>query len=144
MKMFTLGYEKRNVQEFIEILKEANVQTLVDVRETAWSYKRDFCKTKFKNALSDAGIDYIHLKELGNPKEIRRSGVTSVSILKKYRRYLKDTSAGIPELLTLLESSKQEKKNICLTCYEKDHRDCHRSIISEHVFGKVTGKIVHL
>ena len=64
MMLFTLGYEKRNISDFIEILRRARVDTLVDVRETAWSHKRDFCKTKFSTALKDVGIEYIHLKQL--------------------------------------------------------------------------------
>lgn len=145
MKVYTLGYEKRNIDEFISILIQARVKILIDVRETAWSYKRDFCKTKFRNALCEKGIEYIHLKELGNPKTLRKSGKGSGEILNNYKSYLEDTGAGIDTLLDLILEAKESRKHICLTCFEKDHACCHRSIIIDHIQPSLEKiKIVHL
>ncbi|MDR1430587.1 MAG: DUF488 domain-containing protein, partial [Propionibacteriaceae bacterium] len=44
---------------------------LVDVRQTPISRKRGLSKTALGAALSEAGIDYIHLRELGNPRDNR-------------------------------------------------------------------------
>jgi uncharacterized protein (DUF488 family) len=44
--LFTLGYEKRTIDEFIEILDDANVDVLIDVRDVPWSHKRDLAKSK--------------------------------------------------------------------------------------------------
>ena len=144
MTIYTIGYEKRNIQEYIEILKKARVQTLIDVRETAWSYKRDFCKVKFNSALSAAGIEYVHLKELGNPKKFRKNYSPADTILKKYKTYLEKTQSGIPALLNLIVFASFKNENVCLTCFEKDHRTCHRSIITECITNTFTVKIVHL
>lgn len=142
MKVFTLGYEKRNVSEYISTLNAANVKILIDVREIPWSYKRDFCKVRFSEALRNAGIEYIHLKALGNPKSIRKAGKDTAEILKTYSAYLKKTDAGIDALLEIFNYAKKKKLNVCLTCFERDSSCCHRSIITDHVHPKINGLIV--
>lgn len=144
MKIYTLGYEKRTIDQFIEALKAADVHTLIDVRETAWSYKRDFCKVKFSQALSGAGINYIHLRELGNPKRFRRDDSDRDRVLGKYKSHLEETEAGIPEIIDLIKVAKRDKKNICLTCYEREHTECHRSIITNHPKIARAATITHL
>ena len=52
--LYTLGYEKRTLREFIAILTEAEIEILVDVRETAWSHKPGFSKGLFRSALKRA------------------------------------------------------------------------------------------
>ncbi|MGH7510306.1 MAG: hypothetical protein ACREMZ_12670 [Gemmatimonadales bacterium] len=37
--LLTLGYEKRSIDEFVRLLKQATVDVLLDVRETAWSHQ---------------------------------------------------------------------------------------------------------
>jgi len=32
----------------------------------------------------------------------------------------------------------------CLLCFERDHRDCHRSLVAEMVRAETGQKIVHL
>lgn len=130
-KIYTLGYEKKSIHEFINILVKADVNILVDVRERAWSYKRDFCKTKFSNELKKHGIEYIHIRTAGNPRALRTESISRAEILNKYKLYLTKTLSGIPEISSVLEVSFTEGKNICLTCFEREHQHCHRSIITE-------------
>lgn len=144
MKVFTLGYEKRNIEEFIAVLKEANVQVLVDVRETPWSYKKDFCKTRLKEALVKKGIEYVHVKGLGNPKQLRKSNTDRGTILNKYRKYLDETESGVLELMGIIDHAKKKKSNLCLTCYEREHLECHRSVIIDHIKSIISVTVTHL
>lgn len=142
LKIYTLGYEKKSIHEFIDILKEANVNILVDVRERAWSYKRDFCKTKFSAELKKGGIEYVHIRNAGNPRAFRTESISRDMVLSKYKRYLVKTKAGIPEINTLLYESRSAGKNICLTCFEREHDHCHRSIITDYL--KSTNKSLQI
>ena len=36
--LYTLGYEKRSIEEFVALARSSGVDVLVDVRETAWSH----------------------------------------------------------------------------------------------------------
>lgn len=141
MTIYTIGYEKKNIEEYIKILKENKIQILIDVREIAWSYKKDFCKTKFNSHLSENGILYLHHKDLGNPKVFRKNITDRTKTLKLYEKYLNKTKNGLEELENVISKT---KKKICLTCFEKEHLECHRSIIVK-VFSKDrTLKVVNL
>lgn len=129
--IFTLGYEKTTIEEYTSRLKKAKVTTLIDVRERAWSRKKDFCKTRFSTYLEEHGIQYVHVPEAGNPSEIRKSSKNVKQVLKKYERYLSKNEEGILQILGHLGSS--QKQVICLTCVEKDYAACHRSIITTHL-----------
>lgn len=56
--LFTIGYEGRVVDSFVEDLGNAGVEVLVDVRELAQSRKRGFSKTALSALLDEAGIEY--------------------------------------------------------------------------------------
>ena len=70
-RICTIGYEGRDIAEFIEVLTSAEVTLVVDVRENAMSRIRGFSKRRLHETLGDSGISYEHLKRLGNPKENR-------------------------------------------------------------------------
>ena len=145
MTIYSLGYEKRNIQEYIQILNDAKVHKLIDVRETAWSYKRDFCKSRLTSALAEVNIEYVHIKELGNPKKIRKSEVPHNEILKLYKSYLRETESGINYLKDIIQTAIKKKQNICLTCFEREHLDCHRSIIIRLIKSKIPAvNVIHL
>ena len=49
-------------------LKANRVKLLIDVRDVPISRKPGFSKTSLAQGLADAGIGYLHLKGLGDPK----------------------------------------------------------------------------
>ena len=67
-QVWTIGYERTGVPDFVATLKAANIQTLVDVREVANSRRTGFAKKSLAANLGQAGIGYIHMKALGTPK----------------------------------------------------------------------------
>jgi len=129
IKVFTLGYEKRTIDEFVNLLLVSRVGILVDVREKAWSHKKSFCKTNFRNSLEGANIEYVHIREAGNPRSIRMNAQSAEQVLRKYENYLKKTRSGIKELSIVLDLAKKANVNVCFTCFERDFNCCHRSIL---------------
>src|SRR5260370_1236139 len=101
MKIFTLGYQGLNLQQYITLLEAADVAVVVDVRETAWSYKPGFSKSPLREGLNRAGIDYIHLKSAGNPSKNRKTARTTKECLSRYRRHLLSNPACLDELCNL-------------------------------------------
>src|SRR5690606_31379274 len=92
---FTIGYQLRDLNEVVARLQEAGVDVLIDVRETAWSYKKGFSKTHLREALEEVGIEYVHARFVGNPKDIRRKADTHEACLVAYSEYLGER----PELI---------------------------------------------
>jgi uncharacterized protein (DUF488 family) len=130
MKVYTIGYGGRRPQEFIAILKEHGVITLADVRllpeRTRFgSYKKAKESSKgVERLLSDAGIKYVWLRELGNIY------MDSDDWSEKYRLLLEAEGDRRTERLLNLQFP------VCLLCAEKDPERCHRSIIAEHLAGR--------
>lgn len=139
----TIGYEGSDLSDFIASVSEAGVEVLVDVRDRAQSRKKGFSKTALSEALNDAGIEYLHLRELGDPKEGRdaaRSGQWT-KFLKIYGKVLaSDVAQDAMELIVKLSN----EKSVCLLCYERDHKTCHRKCITDEIENRAGKKARHL
>ena len=70
-RVHTIGYENTTVARFLDTLREAKVETVVDVRAVAGSRRPGFAKTNLAASLSEAGITYLHLRGLGTPADGR-------------------------------------------------------------------------
>ncbi|HKO71998.1 MAG TPA: DUF488 domain-containing protein, partial [Bradyrhizobium sp.] len=109
----------------------AGVKLLVDVRAVTSSRRPGFSKNQLAAALDERGIAYLHLRGLGTPKEGRqaaRSGKFD-ALHKIYAKHLKTSHAK--EELDELTSLVKKSGPVCLLCYERDHRHCHRQWIAE-------------
>ncbi|MBW8171776.1 DUF488 domain-containing protein [Ornithinimicrobium sp. Arc0846-15] len=128
-RLISIGYEGRNAAELIQRLKDQDVQVLVDVRLTPLSRKKGLSKTALSAALAEAGIRYVHHRQLGNPKDNRddfRKGLATSR--ERYRDVLTGTD-GSEALRHVLELLGQE--SVALLCFERDHDQCHRHMVAE-------------
>lgn len=123
-QVVSIGYEGRSAAELIDELCAQRVAVLVDIRLTPISRKPGLSKTALAAAASAAGIEYVHLRELGNPKANRpgyRAGQSAA--LDLYRSVLSsaDGQSALRHVTELLDGGA-----VALLCFERDHRDCHR------------------
>jgi uncharacterized protein (DUF488 family) len=127
--MVSVGYEGRNLDGFISILKANSVAVLIDVRLNAISRKRGFSKRALSEALEANGIEYLHTPQLGNPKE-NRAGFRGPGIENAKKNYLAHLNNGSrPVYEAVVERARRER--IALLCFESDDKNCHRSCIIE-------------
>lgn len=129
--VFSIGYEGRDINNFIDELKKVKIKTLVDVRETPYSRKKDFSKSRLREHLERANIRYYHIRELGSPKKLRdkfRRDSNFVYFAKRYQEYLDARRYLIKSLDQLLY-----KERICFMCFEKDYLRCHRNLVIEKI-----------
>jgi len=126
---YTIGYEGRELEEFVARLREQQVEVLIDIREKPASRKPGFSKTPLREALEDVGIEYLHVKALGSPSTIRyeyKRGGDKETFFKAYRAYLR---TQVAHLRTVLDAVRE--KTCCLMCLERHAMDCHRSTVSD-------------
>ena len=131
MKLYTIGYQERDLKDFVEILRAFNISVLIDVRQIPVSRKKGFSKTHLSQHLENKGIQYIHYRELGSPKELRdklKSDGDYDHFFNVYHKYMKSQVNVIEELYQIALD-----ENCCLMCYEKLFDKCHRSIIAEEI-----------
>jgi uncharacterized protein (DUF488 family) len=130
-KLFTIGYEQTPHKAVLDELESAGVKLLVDVRAVTSSRRPGFSKNQLAASLHERGIAYVHLKGLGTPKEGRlaaRSG-DYAALEKIFSAHLKKPEAK--QELDELSSLVKKAGPVCLLCYERDHRHCHRQMIAE-------------
>jgi uncharacterized protein (DUF488 family) len=130
-KLFTIGYEQTPSKAVLDELEQAGVKLLVDVRAIASSRRPGFSKTQLAAGLDERGISYLHLRGLGTPREGREAarGGQYALLHKIYAAHLKTAQAR--EQLDELSSLVKKAGPICILCYERDHRHCHRQWIAE-------------
>lgn len=143
-KLFTIGYEQTPAKAVLDELERAGVKLLVDVRAIASSRRPGFSKTQLAAGLDQRGISYLHLRGLGTPKEGREAarGGDMKALMKIYGAHLKTPQAKeeMDELATLVMKSGP----VCILCYERDHKSCHRKFIAEIIEGREGAKTKNL
>jgi uncharacterized protein (DUF488 family) len=128
MRIFTIGYEATTMGEFLAALQGAGVERVIDVRAIANSRRPGFSKTPLKNALSEVGIDYVHLRALGTPaagREAARAG-RKADLERIYDGQL-ETPQAMAEGAMMLELAAE--KPSALLCYEREPACCHRTLL---------------
>ena len=119
----TAGYAGRTVREFISALKSAGIKRLIDVRALPLSRRPGFSKSALAASLDAGGIEYVHLRDAGNPFRHEASDIERC--LLRYRHYLEDR----PDVLEQISVLTAEMPSILL-CVEADPSACHRSVIA--------------
>lgn len=141
--LLTIGYEGALIDDFVATLKLANVDVLIDIRDVPVSRKRGFSKKSLARALESAGLDYIHLRDLGDPKPgrdaARRGDIEAFERI--FRAHLaRDVSqealTKAVEIATRVRAS--------LLCFERNHAHCHRSIVAEAMGDREPFEVRHL
>lgn len=123
---FTLGYSRRTIDEILTALVAAGVRTLVDIRRNAVSrYRPELSKTNLARLVEARGLQYVHVPELGVPREIRAKAMhagTRDVIWDWYDQHVVAAYLG-NNLLGFFNSVEHP---VALMCTEIDPAECHR------------------
>ena len=145
MKLFTIGYEGWEIEDFSNFLKKNKIEMVIDTRKNPVSRKKGFSKNKMAEQLSLKKIDYLHLRDLGTPTEWRK--LEKIGKLSREKMFQMYVDKILPRVQKDLDQVKTlaKTKNVTLLCYEADACDCHRFFIAERLSkqNKKT-KIIHL
>jgi len=142
--LFTIGYEQTPAAAVLDELASAKVELLVDVRAVAASRRPGFSKRQLAAGLDERGIRYLHLRGLGTPKEGRLAARRGdlARLFDVYQKHLATPQAR--EELDELSALARSGTRLCLLCYERDHRHCHRQWIAELVHERTGAEVEHL
>lgn len=130
---FTLGYASRTLDEVLDVLSAHGIATLVDVRRDPVSrFRPQFNRKSLAAALPEHGIDYLHLPELGIPREVRTRLASNPA---EFARWY-DTNV-VPLFLgeTYPRLRATARSPLAFMCAEKDPAGCHRSRLAAALEG---------
>jgi uncharacterized protein (DUF488 family) len=128
----TIGYASAPLAEVIQTLKAAGVEVLIDVRAVAASRRAGFSKGLLSASLKNAGVDYVHLRELGTPKPGRmaaRAGRIG-EMREIFSAHMEEPGAQL-QLAQAVEIATGRKA--ALLCYCDEHAKCHRAIVADRM-----------
>lgn len=139
----TIGYEGASLEDFVATLLAAKIRCLVDVRELPISRRKGFAKTALSEALREVGIEYVHLKGLGDPKAGREAARRKdyKTFRKVFASHMK-SQAAVSDLN--LASQFAVSGGACLMCFERDPHLCHRAIVADAVCNNHAVEVRHL
>lgn len=141
--VYTIGYEGAAVGDFIDTLIEVGIDHVVDIRDVPASRRPGFSKNALRTELTRHGIEYTHLKPLGDPKngrEAMRNGNFDLFQEIFSAHISRECAQEALKFATLLA----ERERIVLLCFERNQKHCHRTIVAAHMAALSSFQIRHL
>lgn len=131
--VYTIGHSTRTIDEFIRLLRENDIQLLIDVRRFPGSKRHpQFNKSNLERSLNNANIDYLHMEVLGGrrgkPKKNSKNDGWTNSGFQAYADYINTTEAR-EAINKLIEYARQT--TYALMCAEAVYWRCHRQLIAD-------------
>lgn len=134
-ELMTIGYEGFSLETYLRRLMSNDVRVLVDVRKNAFSMKFGFSKAILEKACAGVGIKYIHMPQLGIESSKRTQLVTQSDYDALFADYENTTLRDNWKYLLDLAEIARENGRVCLTCFEKDPAQCHRTRVANALMG---------
>ncbi len=130
-RVFTIGYEGREIDEFISRLKRFHITRLIDIREIPLSRKKGFSKSALKKRMEAENIEYIHIRSLGSPSTLRhqlKEDHDYDQFFSSFQTYLANNRPSLLEAYEYLQDGLA-----CLMCFERMPERCHRSVVAQKI-----------
>lgn len=144
IKIYTIGFTKKNAEQFFGKLCSAGIKRLVDIRLNNSSQLAGFAKKDdlkyFLKKICD--IEYVYVPQLAPTKEI----------LDEYRKTKNSWPVYEQRFIDLMKTRKVQEtvskdvlNNGCLLCSEDTPDQCHRRLVVEYLKNKWSNvEIIHL
>jgi uncharacterized protein (DUF488 family) len=141
--LYTIGYEGAPLDDFWATLQAAGVSTVLDIRDVPFSRKPGFSKKALSAEAERRGVRYVHLQGLGDPKEGREAAKAGLhaKFVTIFSAHL-ERPAAVADLAKAVELAKMAPT--CLLCYERDPKECHRTIVASRMMSAGGLATVHL
>ena len=144
---FTIGHSTRTLAEFVDLLRELNVDLVVDVRSMPRSrINPQFNLETLPKGLAPWQIGYRHMAELGGLRGKQRLAESSLNAYWKVRSFRNYADYALTEpfasgLARLREQGSQRRCSIM--CAEAVWWRCHRRIITDYLLA-AGEQVIHI
>jgi hypothetical protein len=144
LSIWTIGHSTRTIGEFVDLLQQFQITALVDVRHFPGSRRfPHFHESALRRSLTDAGIRYEHLVQLGGRRPVRRDSRNLAWRNISFRGYADYMASqpfrdGVDRTLKIARGSRT-----AIMCSEAVWWRCHRSMIADYL--KAMGvRVLHI
>lgn len=136
----TIGHSNRELDTFLQLLRDADIALVVDVR----SYPRSRSNPQFNlenltTSLREHRIEYRHVPDLGGRRKLQPDVPDQANALWKNRSFHNYAdyalgSAFAVALRAVIEAGRERR--LALMCSEAVWWRCHRRIITDHLIAR--------
>ena len=141
--IYTVGYEGRQLDGLLDVLVQAGIRRLVDVRRNPVSRRFGFHKSTLARHCTLLDIEYIHVPELGIASEERSHLSATRNYAELFARYERDTlieqSGHVERVAAWMRTSAT-----AIMCMERDVCDCHRGRLANRIHELSKLPVIHL
>lgn len=132
--IFTIGHSNHPFEEFLEMLKAFEIETLVDIRRYPGSRKYPhFNKDHLEKSLPEKEIQYLHYEDLGGRRKVKPDSHNTAWRLDSFRGYADYMETdSFKKAIEKLEILAKEKR-VAYMCSEAVWWSCHRSLVSDYL-----------
>lgn len=141
--IYTVGYEGKSIDAFMNDLLKEDIRVLIDVRANALSRKYGFSKVRLSSICQNLEIEYLHKRCLGISSKERHHLGNRQSYRILFERYGKRINTDDRDSVRLV-SEVMEKTPSAMMCFEKDNQSCHRTSLANAVSSLNGLEINHL
>lgn len=133
MKIYTIGFTKKSAERFFQLLRDNQIERLIDVRLKPGGQLSGFAKgydlAYFLREL--IGCEYHHFDFLAPSEDILKTYRQD----KDWARYEREFEALMDErdVLNRLDPTFFAEKSCCLLCSEDTPEQCHRRLVTERL-----------
>ena len=132
--IYTIGHSTHPLEAFLQLLHTYKIQILVDIRSLPGSKKfPQYNIENLQTSLPNAGIEYMHLKDLGGLRKVSKNSKNTSWHNASFRGYADymETQEFIAAIQNLEKIA--SKKTTVIMCAEVLWWRCHRSMISDYL-----------
>lgn len=140
--IYTIGHSIYEIEDFVELLKQNQINTIVDVRSTPYSkFAPQYNRETLKKYLKQNSICYIFMGDLlGARHEDKTLLFDDGKVDFKKVQETKNFQDGVMRLQKGIEKG----YSISLMCSEKEAFDCHRFGLISEFLSKKSIEINHI
>jgi uncharacterized protein (DUF488 family) len=143
--LFTIGHGSRALADFLEVLKRAQIETLIDVRAFPGSRRYPhFAREALRNGLAGIGVQYDWQgKTLGGFRKPEAAS-PHIAIAQDAFRGFAD-HMGSAQFRACCDElvARAQRERIVIMCAERSPQQCHRSFIADFLLAR-GAQVIHL
>ena len=146
MKVYTIGFTQKSAKDFFELIKQNEIELLIDIRLNNVSQLAGFAKGKdLEYFLKEiCGCKYVHDDLFAPTKELLDDYRAKKTSWAKYEEIF----AKIINVRNLADRFKKLYSNsekVCLLCTEPTAEQCHRRLVAEYLQENIKDiEIIHI
>ncbi len=131
--LFTIGYEGRSLENYLNALIKNGVKMLVDVRNNPVSMKPGFSKYQLEKYCENLEMEYRHYPEVGIASKMRKELRHQADYDRLFAIYREQVLVSTVPIQEELWKLLKDYRRFALTCFENESYKCHRSHLAEAI-----------